>query len=323
MKFGPHDTSLLVKPQSSSGQSKENMVGLVLQIMRFCLHDGPGIRTTVFLKGCPLRCWWCHNPESHSFQPEIAMYSERCIRCGKCLEVCSEQAISLAGDLYVLEASKCNLCGACTQFCPAEALQIIGRSMSVADVMQEVRKDLIFYDQSGGGVTFSGGEPFMQPAFLLALLKACQEEQISTAVDTCGYVALDILAEISSLVDLFLFDLKLIDSKRHQYYTGVPNELILSNLKYLAALKREVVVRIPIIPGVNDDPENIRQSGEFVKSLGLKKVHLLPYHKGGTGKYERLHREYRLKAITPPSSDKIDSVTYLFKKMGLEVKIGG
>jgi len=233
--------------------------GLVFNIQRFSIHDGPGIRSTVFLKGCPLRCWWCHNPEGQSPQPELSLIQARCVRCGRCQEVCPQQAAHAAGGNGHPRAaySKCTLCGACVEACPTEARQMIGRRMRVEQLVAEVLKDRIFFDESGGGVTFSGGEPLMQPEFLAQVLRACRAEQVHTALDTCGYAERDQLLELAGMCDLVLYDLKCLDDRRHQQQTGVSNQGILDNLEALAEQHANIWIRVPLIPGLNDQPEEL------------------------------------------------------------------
>ncbi len=296
--------------------------GLIFDISRYAIHDGPGIRATVFFKGCPLRCQWCHNPEGQEAKPEVIVKEERCAaECEQCLDICPQQAISKNGNFITVDREKCDSCGKCKDVCVYEALDIIGREVSVEDVVREVEKDRIFFDESGGGVTFSGGEPLMQPGFLEALLKEFKKRGIRTTVDTSGHVPFEILDRTSDHVDLFLYDLKLMDKEKHKTYTGVSNQLILENLKGLSAKGKDIIVRIPIIPGINDDRESIERIAKYLLSLKtIKKVSLLPFHRGGIQKYKRLGKKNRLESLQPPSQEKIDEVKKILKDFGFSME---
>lgn len=298
--------------------------GKIFDIMKYSIHDGPGIRTTVFFMGCPLKCQWCHNPESQEFGQLLMYWPDRCISCGQCLEICPNKAIvTAAGKLKYLR-DRCLVCGECCKVCHAGVRELVAKDMSVREVMAEIEKDLIFYDESGGGVTFSGGEALMQPVFLLEILKECKKKEIHTAVETCGYVKLESLQRISDYVDLFLFDLKLMDRQKHQDYTGETNELILDNLRWLAEHHPKVIVRVPIIPGINDDEENLSQLGDFMTSLKrVNELHILPYHKAGVDKYQRLGLTYQLPDIEPPDNERMEQIMGRLEKFGLIIKIGG
>jgi len=298
--------------------------GTVFDIKRYSIHDGPGIRTTVFLKGCPLGCSWCHNPESQAPRPEVMVRDSRCIHCGACVAACPQGAIRLEGEQSTTDRDRCTLCGSCVQACYAEAREIVGREMELPEVLAAVERDLAFYEESGGGVTFSGGEPLAQPSFLLGLLRACSERGIHTVVDTCGFSTWAVLDGIREWVDLFLYDLKVMDGDRHSQLTGVSNELILSNLKALSTAGHPLVVRVPLIPGVNDDSANVRAIGEFVAALPRRyPVELLPYHRTAVDKYRRLNRAYALGEIEPPSRDQLVGAASILQRLGLEVRIGG
>ena len=294
--------------------------GMIFDIMKYSIHDGPGIRTTVFLKGCPLYCWWCHNPESQAVKKEIIFYKDRCLGCRDCIRACPHNALQYIGN----PNDNCTLCGNCIEVCYAEALEMVGREVSVQEVMEEIAKDLVFYDQSGGGVTFSGGEPLGQPDFLRDLLESCQEKGIKTAVDTTGFCKTDILLEIAKRVDVFLYDLKVMDDEKHKKYTGVSNELILKNLQELAMCHDNIKVRIPIIPGINDDDKNIMETGRRLVSLhNINGINILPYHKTGLDKYSRLGRNYKLPELKPHSDEKVNEIAEKLRGLGLKVKIGG
>lgn len=300
------------------------VTGIVFDIKKFSIHDGPGIRTTVFFKGCPLNCWWCHNPESQAPEPELVFWEGRCIRCGACLEVCDPGAIFWDGDVVSTDGEKCTLCGACAEACYAEAREIVGREMTVAQVMAEIERDVPFYDESGGGVTFSGGEPLAQRDFLLALLRACREKEIHTAVDTCGFATWETFDNIREYVGLFLYDLKLMDAAKHQKFTGVSNGLILRNLQALSQRGHDIFLRVPIIPGINDDDEEVRRIGAFAAALPrLERVDILPYHRAGVEKYGRLNEVYELPETRPPSDERMAEITQMLRGFGLQVKIGG
>jgi pyruvate formate lyase activating enzyme len=295
----------------------------IFNLQKYSIHDGPGIRTTVFLKGCPLSCQWCHNPESIDVSKEILFRDKKCIACGECIEHCPEKALSFGGKGILRESSKCTLCGICTELCPTEALQMAGLEQTVEQVMCEIAKDKIFYEESGGGVTFSGGEPLLQISALEKLLKDSKSIGLHTTVDTSGYAPWSSFERIYDHVDLFLFDLKHMDDLQHQFYTGVSNALILENLKRLVERGAKLWIRIPIIPSVNDDDTHIEALGKFLSSLNIQNVFILPYHEIAAIKYERLGRPYLLKGVKPPSQNSMEGIQSKLENYGLTVKIGG
>ena len=299
------------------------MVGTIFRIERYAIHDGPGIRTTVFLKGCPLRCWWCHSPESQSPSPDLMLRPDRCTKCGTCLPLCPNEAIVDTGAVMVTDRDRCQVCGTCVRACPSGAREIAGTELTVEQLIAEIERDVIFFDESGGGVTFSGGEPLMQPAFLDEALRRCKARRIHTAVDTCGLADPASLRRIIPTTDLFLFDLKLIDDERHRKATGASNRHILSNLDALVAAGCAIRIRFPLVPGVNDDETNVRALGGVVKSLGLEYVHVLPYHRAGIAKYRRLEEDYRLPDTQPPTAEQLAEVVSTLTAYGLTVQIGG
>jgi pyruvate formate lyase activating enzyme len=296
--------------------------GVIFNIMRFAVNDGPGIRTTVFLKGCPLSCLWCHNPESQSFSPEPMYGPEKCIACRECVQACQHGAMRWHDSKPVTDVEHCQLCGACCDACPSEARRLVGYRVSVPDLVARILRDRIILEESNGGVTFSGGEPLAQADFLCAALEACRAEGLHTAVDTCGYARADVFERVSRLTDLFLFDLKLMDPIRHKDATGVENGPILRNLCAATGSGRELIVRIPVVPGINDDRDNVVSMLEFLASAGVKKVDLLPYHATGMEKYWRLHAT-RPKELAPPSDAQMNTLLDQFACRGFAVRIGG
>jgi pyruvate formate lyase activating enzyme len=298
--------------------------GIVFDIERFAIHDGPGIRTTVFLKGCPLRCQWCHNPEGQAPEPELVIHGNRCIECFACLEVCPQGAISFDEVSLVTDRHLCTACGTCVEVCYAGAREWAGQEMTVGEVLTEIARDIPFYDESRGGVTFSGGEPLYQPDFLMALLKTCAARGIGTALDTCGLSAWEQLEAVGEYVDLFLYDLKVMEDVRHRELTGVSNELILRNLQALSRSGHEIILRVPVIPGVNDDAESVRQIGAFAADLpALQRVDLLPYHSTAEEKYRRLGKTYHLAGVVSPSGQQVAGLAEIIRGFGLPVRIGG
>ncbi len=296
--------------------------GLVTNIQRYSLQDGPSIRTTVFLKGCPLDCWWCHNPEGLAPEQEVVRVESRCLRCRECVRACPQDIARMNSETEDREA--CTHCGSCVRACPTGARQFAGLPMTVMDVLQEILKDSIFHDDSSGGVTFSGGEPLLQPEFLLALLRACRQAGIHTAVDTCGFVKESLLLQVAALADLILFDLKILDDARHRKFTGVSNQIILENLRELCRKHANVWLRVPLLPGINDAPEELGAMAEFAVSLSaIRQVSLLPYHRTGVQKFRRFGRDYRLADTVPPSAAEIQAASEVFGAHGLQVKVGG
>ncbi|MFC1640337.1 glycyl-radical enzyme activating protein, partial [Gemmatimonadota bacterium] len=290
----------------------------------FAIHDGPGLRTTVFFKGCPLACWACHNPEGKEKRKDLFIREERCTLCGDCLEVCEPGSISLDGGKLQVDRSTCTSCGLCIDVCLPGALTIAGREVTVREVLKEIERDVVFYDQSGGGVTFSGGEPLSQPDFLLELMNECRERDISIVVDTSGYAPRELVESVAEHTDLFLYDLKLVDGQRHENFTGASNELILENLTWLSANSHRVVVRVPLFSGINDDEENIAALGTFVAGLPNKHtIDLLPYHCTGIDKYRRLDHAYKMGDVRPPSEEAIGAVVRSLQAFGLTVSVRG
>jgi pyruvate formate lyase activating enzyme len=299
--------------------------GTIFDIKKYSINDGPGIRTTVFFSGCPLSCLWCHNPESLSFVPELLYREGRCLMCGACIEVCPKGAIVKNQgtiDSVVTDRQKCTRCQTCIATCYSGARQFSGHEITVSDVMEQVKREIPFYDESGGGVTFSGGEPLMQPSFLSALLKACREQEIHTVVDTSGFTNWNVFEQIRQNVDMFLYDLKHMNSARHHEVTGVPNKVILENLRKLAEHGHKIVVRIPLIPGINDDEKNLHASGKFLACLQkLEGVELMGYHNIAQAKYEALSREYQLADTKPPSKEAMLNAAELLRSYNLQVTI--
>lgn len=301
----------------------EDLRGTVFNLMKYSTRDGPGLRTTVFLKGCPLVCAWCHNPESQSFHPEMVYRENRCIGCGACVEACVQKAIVPWQGALMVREDLCDHCGRCVEVCPTEARETIGREMSVSEVMFEVMKDLPFYEESGGGVTFSGGEPLSQPEFLTALLDACKKEELHVAVDTSGAVAFDVFERILPMVDLFLYDLKIMDDDLHLREVGASNGRILDNLKKLDRAGKTVWIRVPVIPGVTDGEENVPEIARFVASMeNIRDIMLLPYHETGLDKYRLLGRTCRLPHVARPSRERLEEMAGVFESYGLKPVIG-
>ncbi len=267
--------------------------GMVIDIMRGSVHDGPGIRTTVFLKGCPLRCVWCHNPESQSGEKELWFNSSKCTLCRRCEGACSQNTHSFdAEGKHRIDREKCRVCGSCAALCPGEALEIKGACMTATDVVREAAADKAFYEATGGGLTVSGGEPFAQTAFTMDILKKAKAAGISTAVETCGFTAVSVLRAAAGFTDLFLYDCKGIDCGKHKANTGVSNGAILKNLRELCRMGASVIMRCPLIPGLNDSDNDLRALAAFRKELGteLKGMQIMPYHHMGNAKAERTGR---------------------------------
>lgn len=298
---------------------------LIFDIKRYAINDGPGIRIVVFFKGCNLNCAWCHNPESISPHQERLYAQSKCIACGTCVAACPEQAITLKQDGIETAPARCKLCGKCAEVCPTTAIELSGKPMSVSEILEEIEKQRVFFDQSGGGVTFSGGEPLLHPEFLIELLDECGRRGIHRAVDTAGLVSTEILLEVAKRTDLFLFDLKLMNSEKHRKWIGVPNEKILENLKILAETGANINIRIPLIGSVNDDDYNLTESARFVAALSgeKKEVNLLPYHKIAQTKYQKLGRPEEFRLLQEPSKEVQLRALEIFQEHGLKASIGG
>ena len=297
------------------------MTGTVFEIQRFAIHDGPGIRTTVFLKGCPLRCLWCHNPEGVSGEPALSFVASKCIGCRYCLRACERGAHVMQDGAHTLDRGKCVACGACAVECYAEALELVGWPMTVEEVMAEVRADKPFYDQSGGGMTISGGEPLQQIDFTETLLKAAAEEGIHRCVETCGQADWTRVERIRGLVDLFLYDIKETDPARHAEFTGVSNERILDNLRRLHGAGAAIRLRLPLIPGVNARDDHLRAVGALCRELpGIEGVEIMAYHRLGESKRERLGSPPgELADLDAPGADAVAAWKDLLREAGARV----
>lgn len=290
----------------------------IFDIKKFAVHDGPGIRSTVFFKGCPLSCKWCHNPEGISFLPEVQYMEQKCVGCGACAEICPDGAHSVLNGVHRFDRSECTVCGACEKVCPSQALVLCGKNMTVEEVLNKVLADRIFYEQSGGGVTLSGGECLCQAAFCEALLKSLKAEGIHCAVDTCGLVDRDALNRVAPFTDLFLYDIKHMDEEGHRYCTGQSNRLILENLTYLDSLGKQIEIRIPLIPGMNDMA--VEDMGAFLSTLKhIGRVKVLPYNDLAGSKYEVLGKENTMPKVAPPEEDNVEAVMERLRSYGLTV----
>jgi len=296
--------------------------GIVFDIQRFSIHDGLGIRTLVFLKGCNLRCQWCSNPESQRFKPDLFFQPEKCIGCQACIKVCSQKAIIFEKNQIFFRRELCKNCGKCAEVCYAEARVIKGKEISTDEVIKEVIKDNAFYSKTQGGITLGGGEPLQQSNFALSILKKCKEKGLNTAIETSGYVPWENIEKVIPYTDFFLYDIKHMDPKVHKQYIGVDNQLILLNLKKLAK-KAMIIIRTPLIPGFNDTETDINDIAQYVAKLGIKEFNLLPYQNYGRYKYNLLGRHYSFKNDKILDKEDVNKLRTVAIKQGLKVKIGG
>lgn len=299
--------------------------GIIFDIQRYSIHDGPGIRTVVFLKGCPLRCLWCCNPESQLTNPQLSFIQSKCIGCLECIKICPNKAIRFDKEKgFLIDYKLCDMCGRCSDVCYPGARVIIGKKMSVDEVIAEVIKDKSFYNRSNGGVTLSGGEVLLQWGFAKEILKKCKELNINTAIETCGYCKWEYFTEVLEYVDLVLYDLKHLDSAEHKRLTGVDNQLILENATKVVKKVKEMIIRVPLIPSLNDSKDNIMMLVDFVSTLEkVKEIDLLPYHQLGVSKYNQIGQTYKLNEINPPSKEKINDIKRYIENRGFLVKVGG
>ncbi len=298
---------------------------LIFDIKRYAINDGPGIRVVIFFKGCNLQCAWCHNPEGISGKAEKMYSPSKCIKCGTCVEVCPESAITLTPEGIVSDDKHCILCGRCAEICPTKAIEMSGKSMSVSEIMEIIEKERIFFDNSGGGVTFSGGEPLIHSGMLIELLDQCRLRGIHSAVDTAGHVSTEIIIEVAKRTDLFLYDLKMMESGLHKDWTHVCNERILQNLTAIAGTGVDIIIRIPLIGGINDTDENINQTAVFIAGLegNIKEVHLLPYHSIAQNKYNKLSKSKSFEKLMEPARSTLDRIISIFARYEIKASIGG
>jgi pyruvate formate lyase activating enzyme len=305
------------------------ITGQVFNIQRYSIHDGAGIRTLVFLKGCPLRCLWCCNPESQKSEPELGFIESRCVgdsACGApCVSICPVNAIHLNGQgKPSIDRRACDACGKCASVCGKDSLKVVGREMTVDEVMVEVEKDRAFYRRSGGGMTVGGGEPLAQYRFAAALLEAAQRAYLHTALETSGHAPWSHLETVLKHVDMLQIDLKHLDIEKHKDLTGQSNELILSNLQQVLSVKapQDVIIRIPVVPGCNDSLENIRETARFAAGLGFNQAELVPYHRLGVSKYLQYGMAYPLPSCEPSSQDHLDELKKIVNESGLTEMAG-
>jgi len=302
---------------------------LIANIQRFSLDDGPGIRTIVFVKGCPLKCPWCHNPEMQSPELEIYYHELKCTKCGICAEVCEQQAITPPrpnGEPPIRDRKKCIKCLECVKNCPNQALTLVGQKMTMDEIVQEALSDQLFFKNSGGGVTISGGEPLLFPDFVCELAERLKKEDCHVAIETSGFGKWEDLERFSNYIDLFLYDLKHIDERKHKEVIGVSNQIILENLKKLVAKNKAIRIRIPVIPDFNMDPDVMNQIGDFLVSLGgnaIEAVDLLPYHSFAEMKYKQLDRQYKYEGLASLEKESILDLEKILIDKGLSTTIGG
>ena len=299
---------------------------LVTNIQKFSIHDGDGVRTTVFFKGCPLKCVWCHNPETQRFYPEMLLDEGKCVGCGICEKICPHDAVKMVDGKPVTDLDKCEQCGKCEKYCTAVGREVVGKEYTVKELVKELVKDRMFYEDSGGGVTLSGGEVMsIDNDYLFNLAKALDREDITLTIDTCGYTEYEKLQRILPYVNTFLYDVKVMDSELHKKYIGVDNDLILENLKKLSSDGARIYIRIPTVKEVNGTDENMQATIDFLKENDIRvaQVNLLPYHDTGKGKYSKIGRTYEGEELSAPSKDEMEHFLQMFEAAGYKTKIGG
>ncbi len=301
------------------------MKGFLADIQRFAIHDGPGIRTLVYMKGCPLKCLWCSSPHTQKTSHDLLHNELDCKVCGTCVELCPNNVFTISGeDGLNIDRELCTYCGQCVDFCPNQALKLIGHHVTSEELFQDVNKDSPFYRRSKGGVTVGGGEPILQLEFVTEFLKRCKQVYMHTAIETCGYRKWDNMENLLKYVDLVYIDIKHMNPIIHKELTGVSNEKILANARRISKIK-PMIIRIPVVPGCNDTDENITATARFASELGenLKRIDLLPYHKFGTQKYTRLGMKYKIPDVEPPSNDHMERLKDIVESCGVKAQVGG
>jgi len=293
--------------------------GIIFNVQRFSLHDGPGIRTTVFLKGCPLTCRWCQNPEGICRETVLFRYENKCIICGSCVKSCPEEAFIISNGVPQIDRSRCSLCLNCVNICPVEAIQAAGRIIDVKSLVKEVLKDRIIFEESGGGVTVSGGEPFSQPVFLLSFLKALKNENVHTVIETSGFAPWHDIEAVLKWTDLILYDLKLIDREKSKIYTGTDSRLMLENLKMLLKNDHNVRIRMPLVPTVNDDRESLKLAADFLLGCGANELEIIPYHNLGTSKYVHLDMKREDGSFNVPTAAHLSDCRSTLEGYGISI----
>lgn len=300
------------------------MKNLVFNIQKYSIHDGDGIRTTVFFKGCPMTCKWCHNPESQSYRPSVLQNTEKCTSCKKCTVICQEGAITYEDGRVKTSEEKCKLCEKCIDGCINNAREIVGKYYSLDDIMKEIEKDKLFYEQSGGGITLSGGEIMTQDMdYIVKILKKCHRLGYRVNIDTCGHAKFENFEKILPYIDTFLYDIKHMDSDIHKELTGVGNELVLGNLRKLSENSAKINIRIPLVEGINSSEEHIGKIITFLKELKIYKINLLSYHNTGKSKYDRLNIAYEGDDYKAPSNERMEEIKLKFEKNNFCTQIGG
>jgi len=297
----------------------DQLKGIIFNIQRYSVHDGAGIRTNVFFKGCPLRCLWCANPESQSFKMEMSVTVKNCMGCMECINRCEQHAITQTS----WDAEKCMMCRKCENICPTGAREFLGRPMTVAEVVKEVMKDWAFYQSSEGGVTLTGGEPLSQAPFAIELAKELKNNYLHLAIETSGYAPWDRVKPLFELMDEIMYDVKHMDDEQHKRLTGVSNKLILDNAAKIAKLGKPMMIRVPTIGGYNSDDENIAATARFAKEIGATEIHLLPYHRFGESKYAKLGIPYPCPDATTPSDEEMERLRQLAESFGIKAQVGG
>jgi pyruvate formate lyase activating enzyme len=295
----------------------------ITDIQRFSIHDGPGIRTLVFFKGCSLRCRWCQNPECINLKPELKFDVESCIGCLKCIKACKRNAISISGGVLITDKNLCISCGLCTKVCYSKARELVGKSRTVKEVYEIVKRDKIFYENSGGGITLSGGEPLLNWKFSVDLLKKCKDNGINTAMETSGYALWKNFKSVLRYIDYLLIDIKHINPDIHKKYTGKSNKIILENLSKISGLNKKVFIRYPLIPGINDDGYVLKGIAKIARDINAVEVHVLPYHLFGVSKYKALNKNYLLSSLEPSPEEQVLKVKGILGKEGVRVNVGG